>query len=105
MSEGKSMIVEQTLDELRSYIQQLERNLAETDALIATHISSIDPSPRDKWPNGSLLEKSLHRHEERCLKEQLRKAEDERVGQHYNHMLADMRKRRDGRGQSSDNAL
>lgn len=63
------MIWQQRLDELSSYIAALERDLAEVDSLVATHRHSLDDTPRENWPKGSILEKALCRHELRLLKE------------------------------------
>lgn len=56
------MIWQQTLDELRALIEGLERDLAETDSMLATHASTIDTRPAEKWPPGSILRKAIDRH-------------------------------------------
>lgn len=68
---GRKMIWQQNLDQIRTYIRNLEESLAESDALIAAHAAKIDSGPRDKWPKGSLLENAVARHERRVLDEQM----------------------------------
>lgn len=65
------MIWQQKMDELRSYIERLEQDLAGADSLISTHADKIDPNPRDQWPKGSLLEAAVGRHTVRCAEESL----------------------------------
>jgi hypothetical protein len=57
------------LMELRAYIAKLENDLAEVDAMISTHAYTIDPSPPQNWPKGSILAKAMHRHAQRCADE------------------------------------
>lgn len=63
------MIWQQKLDELRSYIKGLERDLAEVDALVNCHAYAIDPNPRSMWPPNSTLAKALDRHMGRCIED------------------------------------
>jgi hypothetical protein len=65
------MIWEQSLDQLRSYIARLEKELAEVDAMVSCHASKLDPNPRDQWPKGSILEAAVGRHTVRCAEESL----------------------------------
>lgn len=68
------MIVGQALELIASHIARLEWELAEVDAMIACHVSKIDAGPRFLWPKGSVLEKSLMRHETRLVEEKMREA-------------------------------
>jgi hypothetical protein len=70
------MLVMQALDGIRAHIERLERDLAEADALIATHAYTLDPAPRVRWPQGSVLEKAVFRHEHRVLQEKLKDTEN-----------------------------
>ena len=72
------MLVGQALDAIRAHIERLERNLAEVDAMVATHAHTLDPAPRIQWPKGSILEKAVFRHEHRVLEENLRRHENQR---------------------------
>lgn len=65
------MIWQQTLDQLRSYIERLEKDLAQADALIACHAYTIDPNPPETWPRGSILQDAVGRHNVRCAEERL----------------------------------
>lgn len=56
------MHLAQTLDEIRKHVAELEANLAEADALISLHQTSIDPNPIDKWPQDSALKRAISRH-------------------------------------------
>ena len=67
--------VAQGLDQIRSYIEQLETDLAKADALIATHQFTIDPTPPDTWPRGSTLLEAVGRHNVRCAEESLERAQ------------------------------
>ena len=67
------MIWQQTLDQLRSHIEGLERQLAEADGLIASHAFRIDSSDPSKWPAGSILRAAIDRHANRCADERLRR--------------------------------
>lgn len=69
------MIWQQSLDEIRRYIERLERDLSDVDALVATHASAIDKSPMNEWPPGSILRCAVTRHETRKLLELSRRAE------------------------------
>jgi len=60
---------QQTLQELGRYIANLEEQLAETDAVLMQNATKIDPNPRSKWPRGSVIEKTMRRHESRLLDE------------------------------------
>ena len=56
--------------ERRKAIRELERQLAESDALISAHANAIDANPRSTWPKGSLLAAAIDRHGERCRSEE-----------------------------------
>lgn len=47
-------------------IERLERQLAESDQLIATHANAIDSNHPSTWPPGSLLAAAIERHDARC---------------------------------------
>jgi hypothetical protein len=51
--------------ELRDCIERLETDLARADSLIACHAYTIDQSPPDQWPSGSILRESIGRHSAR----------------------------------------
>ena len=68
------MIWQQNLDQLRAYIERLENDLAAADSLIATHAHTLDPSPPEKWPRGSILQAAVGRHTVRCAEERLARA-------------------------------
>jgi hypothetical protein len=63
------MLWEQKLDDIRYYVQRLERDLAEVDALVAAHAEKIDGNPRIDWPSGSILAKATERHARRVAEE------------------------------------
>ncbi len=48
-----------------SEIERLKHDLAEVDAMLATHAYLIDKNPRERWPKGSILAKALDRHVQR----------------------------------------
>jgi hypothetical protein len=61
------MLIGQALDGIRLHIERLELDLAEADALIAAHAYTIDPTPPEKWPDGSALKRAVFRHTHREL--------------------------------------
>lgn len=61
----------QTLDQLRSHIEQLETDLALADSLISCHAFKIDSAPPETWPKGSILQAAIGRHAVRCAEERL----------------------------------
>lgn len=62
-------IWQQNLDGVRAHIERVEQQLAEADALIACHAFTIDPTPPEHWPKGSILSAAIARHNVRCLAE------------------------------------
>lgn len=62
-----AMIWQQRLDELKSYIEGLEHQLAEADAFIATHAYTIDKTPPDRWPSSSIIRAAMDRHTRRSV--------------------------------------
>lgn len=50
-------------------VEQLERDLADVDRMVACHASIIDGNPRSMWPRNSILGKAVDRHTARRVKE------------------------------------
>lgn len=45
--------------------ERLRQALAQADQIISAHVTVIDSNPRESWPEGSILEQAISRHETR----------------------------------------
>lgn len=51
-------------------IERLRADLAAVDSMVAAMRNAIDSKPREEWPEGSVLEAAIARHEARSRHEQ-----------------------------------